>query len=456
MKYLLAITILFSFGFHVSAQDDMMIKKKKCYEKDSTRNKRFVDWQCGKIAGVIDCNEKLEYDEGSKVLFSASSGKPFTGRCETCHQNGVLEHRITFVEGKENGPDTTYYPSGCIMVVRNHVIGKENGLWTYYNDSTQSIAWEMNYLNGEKHGPQVFISPKGDTTLYENYKNGVLNGIKKTYYKKTKAEIAANPEKSLLEKEVNYVNGLFQGAFTVYNREGKKLQTVNYKAGKKDGISTYYYDDGVLLRTENWSLDAKNGEFKTFYYQQTLQSLENYKKNSKNVKEQKMDAEVYECKNQETANSVFQMLQEGMTSKQITDKLNRGLEVSVRLIVNQFDAAQTPYLIDRNIQKGVNKPYQHEGKDYVVKLNGMTTVIPVELKDGWFEERFPDQKLKRRALYKNNVLIEDHVYNEQGKETYTFGASSSKGAEDDAMPATKDEKKKKEPKAKKEKKKKGE
>ena len=43
-------------------------------------------------------------------------------------------------------------------------------------------------------------------------------------------------------------------------------------------------------------------------------------------------------------------------------------------------------------------------------------------------------------MYKKGGLIEDHVFDEQGNETYSFGAPTSSGDEDDAMPV--DQKKK--------------
>lgn len=416
-------------GLH--AQDDLTIKKKNCYDRSTAlKGKRFVDFECGKTAGVIDCNEKLEFDEGSNTLFSASSGSPFNGTCETCHQNGLLEHRIKFINGKEDGPDTTYYESGCMMVVRNHIVGKETGLWTYYYDSTNRIAWEMNYLNGQKNGKQVFLGPKGDTTLYETYLNGVLHGVKKTYYAKSK-----------VEKQVTYTNGVFNGPFITYNKEGKILQSVNYKQGKKNGVATYYYDDGVLLRTENWDMDARNGEFKTLYYEQNVQSIENYKKN-KNYKESRLDAEVYECSTRAMADEVYKMLGEKQNAKQITEKINdkAGLRISSN---KSLDEANTPYLKDVKVKEGPNEPIPFEQKFYVIKVNSKFTTFPVDVKEGWFEERFPDNKLKRRALYRNNVLLEEHVYNEQGKEIKTFGAKSSKGAEDDQVPVDKKKKKEK-------------
>lgn len=437
MKHWIAVVSLVTAFASGAAAQNLDIKRKNCYDRGAAqRGKKFVDWECGKIAGVIDCNEKLEFDEGSNTLFSKSSGSPYSGTCETCHSNGILEHRITFVNGKENGMDTTYYESGCMMVVRNHISGKENGLWTFYYDSTQRIAWEMNYLNGQKHGKQVFMNAKGDTTLLENYSNGVLNGIKKTYYPKSKPE-----------KVVNYANGVFNGLFITYNKEGKMLQSVNYKQGKKDGACTYYYDDGVLMRTENWSMDAKNGEFKTLYYDQSLQTLESYKKN-KGKKFEILEGEVYECMNQQTSLEVRKMLeQDNMTAKQVEMTINN--KTNLAISAGKFDVASTPPLYGRKLKTGLNEPYEFNQKYYVVKVKGVTTIVPAEIREGWFEERYPNKKMKRHAYYKNNVLMEEHIFNEQGKEIKTYGGTSSKGAEDDKAPV--DNSKKKKEKKKKEK-----
>lgn len=324
-------------------------KKEPCYKKSADRKgQRFTEWECGKLAGVVDCNEKLEMDPATGTVITSSAKKPFSGTCETCHSNGILERRVRFVDGKTDGSDTTTYPSGCPMVIRNHVRGVENGKWTFFYDSLGTVSWEENYSVGEKHGPQITYSRKenaaiGDTVKLETYSNGVLNGPKVLYYPNGKRR-----------KQSNYLNGLLEGPFLVYNQEGKIIEEMNYKQGKRNGVFKYYYDDGTLLRTESWTMDVKNGEFKTFYYEGHIQTTENYKKG---------------------------------------------------------------------------------------------------IKEGWFDEFFPDQKPKRRALYKKDVLVEEHVFDEQGRETYTFGGTASSGAEDDAMPASgSGKKKKKEKKPKKPKK----
>ena len=36
------------------------VKKKHCYDREAEANKqRFASWECGKLAGYIDCNEEL-------------------------------------------------------------------------------------------------------------------------------------------------------------------------------------------------------------------------------------------------------------------------------------------------------------------------------------------------------------------------------------------------------------
>lgn len=320
----------FSFGQSISLKKD---NEAPCYEKAKELRRKGVDLlECGKLAGVVDCNEELEYSHESDLFLRkakdnvnrAGAGKPFTGTCESCYMNGLLERRISFVDGRENGIDTTYYENGCIQAIRSHIQGAESGTWTYYYDSTQVMSWEMNYYLGEKNGKHVYFKPNGDTTKLEHYKNGVLDGVRKQYFKGSK-----------LFKEIYYKNGMLDGPSKMYNAQGVVVEESNFKANKKHGLQKYYYDDGVLLRTENWENGIKSGEFKMFYYQGHVQTLETY-----------------------------------------------------------------------------NKKGQKEGR---------------------FEEYHPTQKPKRLAVYVKDVLTEEHLFDEHGNETYSFGAPTKSDKEDDEI-----------------------
>lgn len=346
MKYLLSFLLTASIVFVQAQITDVRSEQKKCYQEAPSNRKGYAQWECGKLAGVIDCNEELSYDEANDLVLRkpkdlsnlTGAGKPYTGQCEMCYMNGRLQRRVTFLNGKENGIDTTKYQSGCPQVVRNHIQGVQTGTWSYYYDSTGIMAWEMNYYLGEKHGKHIFFAKDGDTTLWEVYENGKLHGTKRTYF-----------DDSKIEKEVDYKNGLMDGNFKVYNRDGIVIEEIKYKLGKKDEESKYYYDDGTLLRTETWTMGIKTGPFKTFFYNGDVQVSENY------------------------------------------DKKGR----------------------------------QH----------------------GWFEEYHPGNVMKRKALYDKDILIEEHKYDEHGRETYSFGAPTGDQNEDDAMPETGGKKKKSKKKA---------
>lgn len=273
LKIKLVVTfVLFLLG--TSLAQIPTVKKNDCTEKSKLRKKnaKYAEWECGKRAGTVDCNEKLKYNEDNNTFLAGMDGTPFNGKCETCHNNGMLERTVSFVNGKEDGIDTTTYESGCPQVIRAHIQGVRNGQWIYYYDTTAQMAWEMNYQLGVQHGKSIFFTKKGDTTLWENYNNGLLNGLQRTYHPYTNSKI---------QKEVNYTNGLINGSFKMYNEKGVVVQDLNYKMGKKDGEFKYFYDDGVLMRVEHWKMDVKDGEFKTFYYEGFVQDHVTYKKGLK-------------------------------------------------------------------------------------------------------------------------------------------------------------------------------
>lgn len=288
MKYfILSLSLILSFaGF---SQFDIGVQKAdSCYFRYDKNGKRlrtpqemrYAEWECGKLAGVIDCHGNLSFDEETNTVVRISQdntnlmgvGKPFTGTCESCHMNGILERRVTFIDGKEHGIDTTFYTSGCPQVIRSFEKGLENGPWYYYYDSTAMPAWEMNYLLGEKHGKQIYFTSDGDTLRLEHYRNGLLDGVKKLYY----------PDSSLIKNVINYKAGRFDGKFILYNKKGIIIEDLNYKNGQKHKECKYYYDDGTLLKTENWNEGLKNGEWKIYYYEQNLQVVESWNNGKKN------------------------------------------------------------------------------------------------------------------------------------------------------------------------------
>lgn len=94
----------------------------------------------------------------------------------------------------------------------------------------------------------------------------------------------------------------------------------------------------------------------------------------------RLDAEIYECNSVENANVVFKMMKKKKnTSKEIIEKVNANSELNLKVKTNKFDPEVVASLKGRDFILGRNKPYEFEGKYYVIKLNQDLPIMKKEL-----------------------------------------------------------------------------
>lgn len=252
----------------------------ECHRDSLVIDRRYGEWQCGRNKAIVDCNEFLEFEPEMNVYFNKNNGKPFSGDCETCHLTGRRELLIHFKNGKEDGIDTSYYPSGCIMAVRNNIEGVRDGNWRFYYDSSYQEYFIENYTAGMKNGMQRYYYKNGNLSKLENYNMNSLDGKKIEYH--------FSPEfldsSSLKVKiEIDYKDGKYNGKYKMFSPQGKPLIEENYVMDKKDGDQKYYQRNGNLMRTEEWNKGLRDGEFITYYMDgESMIKQENYVKNKLN------------------------------------------------------------------------------------------------------------------------------------------------------------------------------
>jgi peptidyl-prolyl cis-trans isomerase SurA len=83
----------------------------------------------------------------------------------------------------------------------------------------------------------------------------------------------------------------------------------------------------------------------------------------------RVDAVVYECLNMDIANDVTKMLKnDTINSKHVLDKINKDSELNLRVRTNKFDKESTSFLKGRELQRGLNKAFELDGKFYVIKV----------------------------------------------------------------------------------------
>jgi antitoxin component YwqK of YwqJK toxin-antitoxin module len=223
---------------------------------------------------VSDCNGMV-YNEtvnvngqDQEVIFHQKSGKPFTGECKVCHNNGNLYMYLKYQNGFSVGIDTVYWENGNINLIRSHDelgLGTEHGTWKFYREDG-SLKWEKSYVNGAADGEQRHYFPDSTLEKIEVWKMDQLNGKKQEFY-----------EGGQLKKEVNYKNGKWDGRYITYFEDGKVESEQNYVNDKKEGISTYYHRNGSIFYTESHVNGLKEGEFERFYPDEKKWTVENYK-----------------------------------------------------------------------------------------------------------------------------------------------------------------------------------
>ena len=137
-------------------------QKTPCYKRKKICNFQYL----------TNCYEKVAFDTASNRYYSRQNlGSFFDGTCTTCHRNGVVEQQITINEGKRNGTDTSYFPSGCPYSSQTFVNGVIHGTSTSYFDSSNRIKSKVNHFMGSLYGPFIVFNEKGDTLKKQEYEN---------------------------------------------------------------------------------------------------------------------------------------------------------------------------------------------------------------------------------------------------------------------------------------------
>lgn len=192
---------------------------------------------------------------------------------------------------------------------------------------------------------------------------------------------------------------LFAFAGKTYGqKEFAAYLTDNYRAVRRDAaekvVRTQYtnWEKEIILNYEESQLPSKFPEFKALLNEyhdgillyeimsdkvwnkaakDTTGLMSFYEANKSNYMwGNRVDAVIYECADQKIADQVYKMiLNDTINSKHVLDKINAESELNLRVRTNKFDIEQTAFLKGHTLNKGANKPYAHDGKVYVIKVN---------------------------------------------------------------------------------------
>ncbi len=123
---------------------------------------------------LVSCSNEVPSDklvERGDITYETNSTTPFTGSSVSYHDNGQLEMRGNYKDGKDDGLWEGYYENGQLSVKGNYKDGELHGLYESFHKNGQ-LNVRRNYKDGKEDGLEEFFREEDGSFWFKNcYKN---------------------------------------------------------------------------------------------------------------------------------------------------------------------------------------------------------------------------------------------------------------------------------------------
>jgi antitoxin component YwqK of YwqJK toxin-antitoxin module len=178
-----------------------------------------------------------QYEQG-KLLWKGKfyNGEP-VGDFIYYYPNKKIKDKLYYYPNSPKVSAITYYSNGVKSSEGIFINKAKDGKWLYYNVAGKLVS-EDNYKLGKKQGVSKLFSPEDGTLLQEEtWENNLLHGLHKEYYTTGDVRLKWNYKYGKIDGDFEsyyldgaiwnkgqYINGLREGTWTHYNREGNELK----------------------------------------------------------------------------------------------------------------------------------------------------------------------------------------------------------------------------------------
>ena len=255
------------------------------------------------------------------------------------------------------------------MKTQDSYVLKLKAAYKYKNKSKKSISWfnsnvDSTFFQGKWKADKL----KSDKVLF------ILDG--KKFTQKSFAEFLERNQRGVSKDNIPLI---VKNQYVKWEKEvvlGYEESKLQEKYPDFKALMNEYHDGIILyeiMTDKVWDKAMKDTVgLKTFF----KENRTNY------VWGNRVDAVVYECANKQIAENVFKLIKnDTINSKNVLDIINKDSELNLRVRTNKFDKEQTLYLKDKNLTKGVNAPYEFDGKFYVLKVADLLPPAQKELNE---------------------------------------------------------------------------
>ena len=166
-----SLDIILELGKVTASQEDKNIAAEKQAEENRiAEEKQRISDAKPSVTETFHLNGKLK----SRTNYqSINDGGERHGIQESYYENGQLDSKLNFKDGKIDGLGESYYENGQLYNKVNYKDGKEDGLRESYYENGQ-LWFIKNFKDGELHGLSETYFEDGSKYDDACYKNGEL------------------------------------------------------------------------------------------------------------------------------------------------------------------------------------------------------------------------------------------------------------------------------------------
>ena len=148
--------------------------------------KQLLTILCLVLLSSYSYSEEVPYSklvERQGITYKINSTTPFTGSSVSYHDNGQLESRGNYKNGRKEGLSEKYHDNGQLEWRRNYKDELvEDGPYESFHSNGQ-LERRGNYKDGKEHGPyETFWKKNGQTLHRGNYKDGKEHGLSESFH----------------------------------------------------------------------------------------------------------------------------------------------------------------------------------------------------------------------------------------------------------------------------------
>ncbi|MDB9881818.1 hypothetical protein N8368_00690 [Bacteroidia bacterium] len=195
---------------------------------------------------------EIEYVNGEKVR-----------KC-TYYKNGEKKSEENYVNGQQEGVQTSWYETGQKQSEFHYKNGEQEGLQTLWynyleasvNDTEEAEGYMEFYDDGASVTEEAVEATEESIDVIEDAPLGAMEAGVETSQASRRKDKSNEIVKEWLgkeqkESEKNYVNGQKEGLQMTWHRNGQKESEYNYANGKRKGLQNEWYENGQKKSESN-------------------------------------------------------------------------------------------------------------------------------------------------------------------------------------------------------------